>query len=82
MHRSHPQDVHLPSMCMLCIIKLVSFIHSLHAFQSVDQVRCSKHSMAALQAALSWDLLHQFSESPANCRSSLLVYAELQLRSW
>ena len=31
-----------------------SFIHSLHAFQSADQVRCSRHSMAALQPALSW----------------------------
>ena len=26
-----------------------SFIHSLHAFQSADQVRCSRHSLAALQ---------------------------------
>ena len=26
-----------------------SFSHSLHAFRSVDQVRCSRHSMAALQ---------------------------------
>ena len=32
---------------------LYSFIHSLHAFQSVDQVRCSRHFMAALQPALS-----------------------------
>ena len=36
---------------------LMLFIHSLHAFQSADQVRCSKHSMAALQPALSWDIL-------------------------
>ncbi len=47
------------------------FIHSLHAFQSVDQVRCSRHSMAALQPALSWDLLHHVYESPAVCKSSL-----------
>ena len=40
-------------------------------YVSVDQVRCSKHSMAALQAALSWVLLHQLglSDSPDNCRS-------------
>ena len=37
-------------------LKLIhSFIHSLHAFQSADQVRCSRQSMAALQPALSWD---------------------------
>ena len=50
---------------------LVSFIHSLHAFQSADQVRCSRHSMAALQPALSWDFLHHVIESSATCRSSL-----------
>ncbi len=46
-----------------------SIIHSTHAFQSVDQVRYSKHSMAALQAALSWDLVHQLglSDSPEEC---------------
>ena len=48
-----------------------SFIHSLHAFQSVDQVRCSRHSMAALQPALSWDFFHHVYESPAICKSSL-----------
>ena len=26
---------------------MYSFFHSLHAFQSVDQVRCSRHSVAA-----------------------------------
>ena len=34
------------------------FIHSSHAFQSADQVRCSTHSMAALQPALSSGFLH------------------------
>ena len=47
------------------------FIHSSHAFQSADEVRCSRHSVAALQPALSWDFLHHVNESPANCRSSL-----------
>ena len=46
-------------------------IHSLHAFRSVDQVRCSRHSMAALQPALSWDFFHRVYESPAICKSSL-----------
>ena len=40
-----------------------AFIHSLHAFQSADQLRCSRHSMAALQPALSWDFLHHVIES-------------------
>ena len=35
-----------------------SFIHQKHAFQSAEEVRCSRHSMAALQPALSWELLH------------------------
>ena len=48
-----------------------SFIHSLHAFQSADQVRCSRHSVAALQPALSWGLLHHVNGSPAHCRPSL-----------
>ena len=48
-----------------------SFIHSLHAFRSVDQVRCSRHSMAALQPALSWDFFHHVYESPAIRKSSL-----------
>ena len=48
-----------------------TFIHLLHASQSEDQVHYSRHSMAALQAALSLDLLYQLSERPAKCRSSL-----------
>ena len=36
--------------------RLPSFIYSSYAFRSVDQVRCSRHSMAALQPALSWSL--------------------------
>ena len=39
-------------------VSAANHIHSLHAFQSADQVRCSRHSMAALQPALSWDFLH------------------------
>ena len=49
----------------------LSFIHSLHAFRSIDQVRCSRDSMAALQPALSWDFFHHVYESPAICKSSL-----------
>ena len=49
-----------------------SFLNSLHALQAVDQVHCSRHSMAALQPALSWDFLHQVYESPAICKSSLI----------
>ena len=45
-----------------------TFIHSFHAFQFADQARCSRHSMAALQPALSWDFLHHVIESSANCR--------------
>ena len=65
----------------LATVKFHSFIRSLHTFQSVDQVRRSKHSGAPLQAALSWDLLHQFSESPANCRSSLVMFEGLYQQS-
>ena len=39
--------------CMHAFIH--SFILSFNAFQSADEVRCSRHSMAALQPALSWD---------------------------
>ena len=46
------------SACFLCIF----FIHSLHAFQSADQVQRSRHSMAAV---------YHVNASPANCRSSL-----------
>ena len=49
-----------PPVAFICWL---SFIHSLHAFQSADQVRCSRHSMAALQPALSWDSLHYVIES-------------------
>ena len=52
-------------------IPFCAFNHALHAFQPADQVRCSRHSMTALQPALSWDLLHHVEESPANCRFSL-----------
>ena len=45
--------------------------HSSHAIQSADQERCNKHSMAALQPALSWDALHHVNERPINCQSSL-----------
>ena len=44
-----------------------SFLHSLQAFRSVDQVRCSRHSLAALQPALSCDILHHVYES--QCQS-------------
>ena len=54
----------------LALMSKYLFIHSLHAFQSADQVRCSRHSMAALQPALSWDFLHHVNESSVNCRSS------------
>ncbi len=35
--------------------KVDSLLHSLHAFRSKHQVRCSRHSMADLQSALSQD---------------------------
>ena len=52
--RSHC-GVGLTGAMTSCVLHKVPFIHSLHAFQSADQVRCSRHSMAALQPALSWD---------------------------
>ena len=55
------------SACFLCIF----FIHSLHAFQSADQVQCSRHSVAALQPALSWNFPHHVNKNPSNCRYSL-----------
>ena len=52
-----------------------TFVHSfpsIHAFQfPADLVRCSRHSMAALQPALPWDFLHHVNESPAYCRRLL-----------
>ena len=48
----------LISSCEQPCLTIHSFIHSVHAFQSTDQVRGSRHSMAALQPALSWDFLH------------------------
>ena len=35
-----------------------ALIHTSHAFQSIDQVHCSRHSMAALQPGLSLALSH------------------------
>ena len=55
----------------LIFISFHSFIHSLHAFQYADQVRCSTHSMAALQPALSCHFLCHVNERPINCTSSL-----------
>ena len=49
----------------------ISFIYPLHTFQPADQARGSRHSMAALQPAMSWDVLHHVHESSPNCRSSL-----------
>ena len=37
----------------ICTTQPQLFIHSLHDFQSADQVLCSRYSMAALQPALS-----------------------------
>lgn len=53
----------------LCSDFIHSFIHSLHALQSENQVRCSKHSMAALQPDLFWDFLHHVNERPITCKS-------------
>ena len=33
--------------------------HSLHAFQPIEQMRCSRHPMAALRPALSSAFLYQ-----------------------
>ena len=57
------QEEKVALLCSLCCLDLNSFMHSLHAFQSADQVRCSRHSMAALQPALSWGFLHHVIES-------------------
>ncbi len=40
-------------------------IQSLHAFLSVDQVRCSRYHMAALHPALCWETSQHVYESPA-----------------
>ena len=47
-HLSSPRTHELPAASG---IPAPAFIHSSHAFQSADQVRCSRHSMAALQPA-------------------------------
>ena len=61
--------LHMSDSCFVCTHSfLPSFITPL---QSVDQVHCSGHSMAALQAAQSWDDLHHVNEGPTHCRSSL-----------
>ena len=50
--------------CALPAGQCISLIRSLHPFQSIDQVHCSRHSMAVLQPALSWDfLLHVYDGS-------------------
>ena len=57
-----------------------TLIHLSDAFHSVDQVRCSRHSMEALHAALSWDLLHQSSASSCRCRLAQGLHASSRPR--
>jgi len=68
-----PQGIHAaesaaftsgPVQLHMHLIATYSLIHSFHTFQSAHQVQCCKHSMAALQPALSWDFLHHVSERP------------------
>lgn len=49
----HPHVAHVNFPQMACY----AFIHSLHAFQSANQVRCSRQYMAILQPA-KWPVMH------------------------
>ena len=66
--------IHHTRKCSWCAIPSVctQIYYLLNAFQSAKQVCCSRHSMAALQPALSWDFLHHVTEKhPDYCVDNL-----------
>ena len=72
--------IHHTRKCSWCAIPSVctQIYYLLNAFQSAKQVCCSRHSMAALQPALSWDFLHHVTESTQI--TVLTIWAAVKIR--